>query len=53
MKALVPNCKLAISTVNVGRILTSKAQHEGRVRAIVKMRPTLTVEIANFNQLLV
>ena len=37
---------LAISAVSVKRILTSKAQHEGRVRAIVKMRFTLTAEIA-------
>ncbi|MBV9576877.1 MAG: hypothetical protein JO149_09660 [Gammaproteobacteria bacterium] len=38
----------AISGVSVGRILTSKAQHEGRVRAIVKIRPTLTPEIASY-----
>jgi len=34
-----------ISAVSVERILTSKAQNEGRVRAIVKMRSTLTAEI--------
>ncbi|MBV9575985.1 MAG: hypothetical protein JO149_05130 [Gammaproteobacteria bacterium] len=37
---------VANSTVVVRRILTSKAQHEGRVRAIVKMRLTTTAEFA-------
>ena len=36
----------AISAVVVMRILTSKAQHEGRVRAIVNMRMTTTAEMA-------
>ena len=41
---------LTISAVSVRRMLTSKAQHEGRVRAIVNMRLTLTTEIATIMQ---
>ncbi|MBV9575330.1 MAG: hypothetical protein JO149_01760, partial [Gammaproteobacteria bacterium] len=37
----------AISAVDIERILTSKAQHEGRVRALVKIRSISTAEIAD------
>ena len=45
---MASNFFTAISAVTVKRVLTSKAQHEGRVRAIVKMRFTVTAEIAVF-----